>query len=125
MQGRCAELSSGILPELKLENKLFPLSSPPSKACSGGDCTIYVRETPQTEVRTCTLHKHNDDHKATVPCVSLFYVNDWLNKVPGAHRGGVPVYTLRLNSGSGHAVLLLTLLGDPMNVGRALGGLMA
>jgi len=34
---------------------------------------------------------------------------------------GFPVYTLRLHSDAGYAVLPLALLGAPMNIGEALG----
>ena len=34
------------------------------------------------------------------------------------------MFTLHLNSDAGYAVLLLTLLGAPVSIGRALGGLM-
>jgi hypothetical protein len=36
-----------------------------------------------------------------------------------------PVYTFRLKSDAGYAALLLTLLGAPVSIGEALGGLMA
>ena len=34
---------------------------------------------------------------------------------------GFPIYTLGLNSDAGYAVLPLTLLGAPVNIGEALG----
>ena len=53
-----------------------------------------------------------------VPCVSLFYARR-INRFVG-----IP-YHLPLASDAGYAVLLLTLLGAPVSIGRALGGLMA
>ena len=44
---------------------------------------------------------------------------------PGGAPWGFPVYTLHLDSDAGYAVVPLTLLGAPVNIGRALGGLMA
>ena len=38
---------------------------------------------------------------------------------PGGAPWGFPVYTLRLNSDAGYAVLPLTLLGAPVNIGEA------
>jgi len=38
---------------------------------------------------------------------------------------GIPYIYPPLNSDAGYAVLLLTLLGAPVSIGRALGGLMA
>jgi len=43
--------------------------------------------------------------------VSLFYVNDIGSTGSRGRTWGFPVFTLRLNSDAGYAVLLLTLLG--------------
>ena len=45
--------------------------------------------------------------------------------VYGGAPGGFPVYTLHLNSDAGYAVVPLTLLGAPVSIGSAFGGLMA
>ena len=44
---------------------------------------------------------------------------------PGGAPWGFPVDTHHLNSDAGYAVLPLTLLGAPVSIRRALGGLMA
>ena len=53
-------------------------------------------------------------------CFFVLCKRHWINRVPG-----FPVYTLHLNSDAGYAVVPLTLLGAPVSIGEALGGLMA
>ena len=53
-----------------------------------------------------------------------FVLTTLVQQGPGGAPWGVPVCTLHLDSDAGYAVLLLTLLGAPVIIGRALGGLM-
>ena len=58
-------------------------------------------------------------------CFSLFYVNDIGSTGSRGRTWGFPVYTLRLHSDAGYAVLPLALLGRGapvnLNIGEALG----
>jgi hypothetical protein len=64
-------------------------------------------------------------HLQRQPCVSLFYVNDNGSIGSRGRTVGIPYIYPRLNSDAGYAVLHLSLLGAPVDIGRALGGLMA